>query len=427
MKHLRKLLGLTLALVMLLSLVLAHADNTVTLRFSWWGGEERHASTLNAIELFEQAYPNIKIEAEYGGWDGYKDKLLTQLTGGTAPDIMQIDQPWLQEMASQGISFLDLNTVGDTVSFDAVAPEFTNQFCVVDGKLLGLPTGLNGYAFYQNTALLEKYGIEIPKQWTYENLITAGEALHQADPDKYLLAHDVGILNVWFSIYIVQRAGGDYITGDYTLDFTVEDVQAYFEWVAKMFEVGALEPEDQAALYSGKIEQNPKWLGGNFAINSNWTSTYSQTTRSSGFTDAVEYPKLENGDNDTITIRPSQIISINADNKNQEAALAFVDFFYNNEEAIRALGTSRSIPASEKAREILAADGLIDPTVAASMDMASPRAAKPVSAVANNSEISQIITDACEMLAYGKVTPAQAAQDCYDQLLEKLEELKNLQ
>ena len=28
-------------------------DEKCTLRFSWWGGDERHAATLEAIELFE--------------------------------------------------------------------------------------------------------------------------------------------------------------------------------------------------------------------------------------------------------------------------------------------------------------------------------------------------------------------------------------
>lgn len=35
--------------------------------------------------------PNITIEAEYGSWDGHYQKLVTQLAGGTAPDLMQTD------------------------------------------------------------------------------------------------------------------------------------------------------------------------------------------------------------------------------------------------------------------------------------------------------------------------------------------------
>ena len=51
----------------------------VTLRFSWWGGEARHEATIAAAELYMEKNPNVKIEFEYSGWDGYKDKLVTQL------------------------------------------------------------------------------------------------------------------------------------------------------------------------------------------------------------------------------------------------------------------------------------------------------------------------------------------------------------
>lgn len=67
----------------------------ITLRFSWWGGDDRHEATLEAIKLFEEKYPNIKISPEYSGFDGYQSKLSASLAGGQEADIMQIDQPWM--------------------------------------------------------------------------------------------------------------------------------------------------------------------------------------------------------------------------------------------------------------------------------------------------------------------------------------------
>ena len=51
---------------------------SVTLRFAWWGGDDRHTATLKAIEEYQKINPNVKIEAEYQGYDGYNDKILTQ-------------------------------------------------------------------------------------------------------------------------------------------------------------------------------------------------------------------------------------------------------------------------------------------------------------------------------------------------------------
>ena len=36
----------------------------VTLRFMWWGGDERAQATLDVIDKFEQEYPWITVEAE---------------------------------------------------------------------------------------------------------------------------------------------------------------------------------------------------------------------------------------------------------------------------------------------------------------------------------------------------------------------------
>lgn len=38
------------------------SDENITLRFAWWGGDERNEATLKVIEQFEAAHPNITIE-----------------------------------------------------------------------------------------------------------------------------------------------------------------------------------------------------------------------------------------------------------------------------------------------------------------------------------------------------------------------------
>ena len=109
----KKILALVLALCMVLTLAMtaASADETITLRFSWWGGDARHEATMKVIEQFEELHPNITIEPEYGSSDGYNDKLATQLAGGTAPDIIQIDPAFLPSYALSEAGYLvDLMT-----------------------------------------------------------------------------------------------------------------------------------------------------------------------------------------------------------------------------------------------------------------------------------------------------------------------------
>ena len=98
----------------------ASDDEPITLRFAWWGGDERNAATLEVIEQFEALHPNVTIEAEYGGNDGYHDKLATQLASGTAADIVQVDPETFPQYVSTGdyfVNYMDYSNM-DLSTFD---------------------------------------------------------------------------------------------------------------------------------------------------------------------------------------------------------------------------------------------------------------------------------------------------------------------
>ena len=45
------------------------SEDQVVLRFSWWGSEDRHMATIEAIERYMELNPNVLIEYEYMGFD----------------------------------------------------------------------------------------------------------------------------------------------------------------------------------------------------------------------------------------------------------------------------------------------------------------------------------------------------------------------
>ncbi len=70
----KKAISVMLAGTLALALAVpAFAGDPVTLRFSWWGGDERHEATLAVIEKFEEENPDIIIEPEYSSFDCYKE------------------------------------------------------------------------------------------------------------------------------------------------------------------------------------------------------------------------------------------------------------------------------------------------------------------------------------------------------------------
>ena len=61
----------------------------LTLRMLWWGGDTRHTPTLAALDKYTER-TGISVEGEYAGWDGYYQRIVTQLAGGTAPDLPRL-------------------------------------------------------------------------------------------------------------------------------------------------------------------------------------------------------------------------------------------------------------------------------------------------------------------------------------------------
>lgn len=128
----------------------------VTLRFAWWGGDSRHTATLEAIAAYEKQNPNVKIEAEYQGYDGYNDKILTQLAGGTQPDIMQtIATAAAEYQASFPDSFVNLDEQ-DIFDTSIISEEMLNSFCKSnDGNVVAVPTGVSSYNLVVNKTVTD--------------------------------------------------------------------------------------------------------------------------------------------------------------------------------------------------------------------------------------------------------------------------------
>jgi hypothetical protein len=88
--------------------------------------------------------PHVKIEGEYQGYDGYQQKIMTQIAGNSAPDIMQLDYPWLPDLAAQGDNFVDLSQES-AVDLSQFPQTVLEEYNSVNSKIVALPMGTNGY------------------------------------------------------------------------------------------------------------------------------------------------------------------------------------------------------------------------------------------------------------------------------------------
>ncbi|MCS7459861.1 ABC transporter substrate-binding protein [Paenibacillus doosanensis] len=398
----------------------------MNLRFAWWGNDARHKATLDAIELYKQKNPNVTIEAEYGGFDGYAQKMKTQLAGGTAADVLQLDQPWLAELSNGNELLLNLNSQQtiDLKSFDAT---YLKDYVTYNDKVVGLPMGTNGRTLFFNKTLADKLGIQYDQNWTWDSLLEEAKKLHDKDSKMFLMNSDLGVVNIMLMSMLKQRTNEPAVKDDYTLSFTKEQAAEAFSWIQKAYQNGVFQPLGEAQLFSAKTEQNPKWINQEFVAIEGWSSEFSKfqdslpkgtelvTTLPAAFSDAKTGPA---------GIRPSMVISVNKSSERQEEALKFVNFLLTDPEAAKLLGDVRAVPAVEATRKAVVEANRLDKNIANAVDLASKKPAVPDNAITQNSQLSDISQDIVQKVAFNKLTPAQAADELIKRYEDKLKELK---
>ncbi|MFB9276335.1 ABC transporter substrate-binding protein [Cohnella cellulosilytica] len=397
----------------------------ITLRFSWWGSDPRHQATLAAIEAYRKKYPNVTIEGEYQGYDGYQQKLMTQIAGGAAPDVVQFDNVWNQDLGNQGDVFVDFNQEAD-VDLTTFPEKVLQEYGTVNGKLIGLPMGTNGFGLDINKQFFETHGLSADTEWTWDSFIEAGRKIHEADKEAYLFSTDLAAMPiVVFDPYLRSKTGAYWLNDDYQVTASKEELADGFSLIKELYESGTLQPLGEAALFTSKLEQMPKFVNGQIGSSLEWSGTVGKYKAVLNENFAVAKPiKVKDGIDPSISFKPSMLLGVSSNSANKAEAVKFANWLLNDPEAALILTDQRSVPTSEAARQALVEADKIDPDIAKVVDFTSqdPAAAPPV--LLSNAEVFEIEKDVLQKVAFASLTPEQAADELTERVQAKLDELK---
>ena len=150
----------------------------------WWGNDDRAARTLQVIELFQAAYPEIKVIGEpNGGTADHFQIIDTQLAGNNAPDLIQFggNYPDYQQYLEPLNAYLGKQLMIDT-------PERFDQTALIpatrDGNLWVVSLGTNTLVLAYNKTMIETAGVALPKDnMTWDELIAYGQELKAKLPE----------------------------------------------------------------------------------------------------------------------------------------------------------------------------------------------------------------------------------------------------
>lgn len=166
----------------------------------------------DAAKAFEKAHPGTTIKIEMVAWDPLLQKLTTDISGGTPPDLAIIGTRWLIDFVKDDV----VEPLDDRLA-DGTGNEFIETFLSpgrLNGKVYGLPVAASARAMFYNKELFKKAGIaKAPETW--DELHEDARKIAALGNDTYgFCLQGKEIETDVYYYYALWTHGGDILTPD---------------------------------------------------------------------------------------------------------------------------------------------------------------------------------------------------------------------
>ena len=368
-----KVKRLLFAIVLVLSLILLSAlgqDTTIT----YWATNEGPSLDFDQQVLGQAlaeftTQTGIEVDFKVIPWDSLYNNILTAVTSGEGPDVLNIGNTWSASLQATG-AFLPF----DAEAMQAIGGE--DKFLEAPLESAGMPgmtptavplySNANGPLFY-NKKLFEEAGIESPPE-TWDELIEAGQKLAKDTDgdgaiDQWGLAIAGGSIgdNIHRAFVLSQQQGGSLFNEQGEPTFaSPENVRAFKQYVDLMAEHEIVAP--QVAEYNGSqavsdfANSKAAMIFGPSRLMVN-LEQLGMSEDDYGVALAPLPDPLPEGGRDIMAFVSGTNITIFNNTENREAALALVEFLTSPEQQVKLVSQYNSLPVVKEALDAPALQG----------------------------------------------------------------------
>lgn len=289
-----------------------------SIRFQTWSLTPTYAEYLDGvIDAFEEKYPDVTVELLDQPGDGYSEKVLSQASTNTLPDVINLPPDFALPLAKQNLLY-DVSTATDLESTYFEGSVDAYRFDGVEG-VYGYPWYLGTDVNYWNSTQLDACGLDSanPPQTTDE-LFAQAATMADACPDNYLISRVPGIGDFTLEgIDILNDDGTEFV-------FNTPEAAALVDRYAKAYANGEMPPTVLNADYLGNAQL---FTQGKVA----WTT--GGATAIDSFEENNPSLKGNVAISPAVNISPLYVqgVSVAAGSENLAAALAFAEFVTNAE------------------------------------------------------------------------------------------------
>jgi raffinose/stachyose/melibiose transport system substrate-binding protein len=291
-------------------------------------------SVEDVVKAFEAANPGVKVNFTTSGADQYQQQIRTQLSSGTAPDVMSVwpgngNPGALYVLAKPGY-LMDLSDQ----AWAGKLPDAVKPVAQYEGKTYNAIFGLNGIGAVYNQEAMSKAGLSPPGTWT-ELLAFCRAAAAKGTP-----AFALGIQDKWVTQIVLYALAATTVYGtDRDFEKKMQAGQASFAssaWTAAMAKYQEMErtgcfqrnPLGTSYEASQELAATGKTLG---LVQGNWVIALLKKQNPAGTFTLKALPATDDPGTFILPAAAGAGYGINAKAKNKDLALKFVNFVMSPE------------------------------------------------------------------------------------------------
>lgn len=402
-------------------------NGKIALQFTFWGSTTRATKTDKVVQLYEQLHPKTTIATQFTDFNSYWPKLATQISGGSAPDLIQMDMRYIDQYQKKGL-LLDLSKF---IPQPINLPDF-NQVLLkgseAEGVVYGIPFGGNFLGILYDKTMLQRAGVPMPEQasdWTWDSF--ADYTLHVSKAlGPGVFGTEDASANIWAIETFIRQRGKELYTTDGQRAFSRQDAYDWFAYWDKLRRSGACATPAVESESSSTIPALSTLAQKKAAINFSPSNLIQATQAATKDTLGLFLCPSTAGQHDNgAYLKASMLMSAFATTPYPNEVAQFINFLFANDGAIKALAIERGIPGSARAQALLKPSlkpsdliqlnlvNLITATSRPKLVLDPPAAG----------EVQDLLTLIAQGLSFGKLTVAEAADTFVaqtDQALERV-------
>ncbi|MEV0932306.1 ABC transporter substrate-binding protein [Streptomyces phaeochromogenes] len=291
-------------------------------------------SVEDVVKAFEKANPGVRVRYTTSGADQYQQQIRTQLSSGTAPDVMSVwpgnGNPGATHVLAKPGYLRDLSDQ----SWAAKMPDAIKSVAQYEGKTYNAIFGQNGIGAVYNQQAMAKIGLTPPDTWT--DLL----AFCKAAKAKGTPAFALGNQDNWVTQLVLYALVATTVYGpDRDFDQKMQAGRATFarsQWTTALDKYLTMEK-------AGCFQKNP--LGTNYEasqslaatgktlaiIQGNWVIALLKGKNPQGTFTLRALPATDDPSQTLIPAAAGAGYGVNAKAKNKDLALKFVNFVMSPE------------------------------------------------------------------------------------------------